>query len=113
MDGNCVRIPKFLYDKLCQLSAENAKFQKACDQLILLDNRERDLQTRYRRAKAEHNRSMRYSIRMQLAGVSSVKLMYYRYSEKQADIVNNLTAEVRQAYGIHHYHPTEEDMDAE
>ena len=89
-----------LDSKLHKLAIENAKFQRACKELILLDNRERDLAIRYMRATKSANLNFRYSMRMKMAAVSGIKLMFYRYAEQQAQRVNRLSGEIAAKYGF-------------
>ena len=94
----CIQVPQPLITKLQRLNVENRKFQRVCAHLVVLDNRERDLQVRYERACSDRSRGYRYSFRLQIASLSGVKLMYYRYAERQRDLVNRLAEELRTEY---------------
>jgi tRNA(Phe) wybutosine-synthesizing methylase Tyw3 len=66
------------------------KFQRACTQMSLLDDRIKDMQTRYRRAIKNNKNAFRYSLRQRLAVMSGVKMMFYEYASAQADKMDAL-----------------------
>ena len=85
------------------------KFNRACDQMTLLDQRISDTKMRYNRAIKNRNNAFRYTLRQRLAVLSGVKMMYYEYASKMADemddmrqgVHGSLTAEqFREIYGV-------------
>lgn len=55
---------------------KDGKFQRACAQVLLLNNMVQDLQTRYDRAVAQNMRQYRYTLRLRLCTVEGLRNMY-------------------------------------
>ena len=66
------------------------KFERACDQIVLLNNEILDLQSRYDRAASEHQRSWRYYLRLRIATVEGIRDMYHKYATLRADELDEL-----------------------
>ena len=66
------------------------RFKKACDQIILLNDRLAAAQKRYRTAKRTGNKAFRYNLRLKLAVIEGVRNMYYDYAYTKADNVAEL-----------------------
>lgn len=63
------------------------RFLLCCHQITLVDQRLDSLQIRYDRASQARNRTLRYSLRLQIATVEGVRNMYYLYAKiKGAEI---------------------------
>ena len=75
---------------------KDAKFQKACAQVLLLNNMVQDLQTRYDRAVKENMRQYRYTLRLRLCTVEGLRNMYYEYVWQGADESEALEDTMRQ-----------------
>ena len=69
-------------------------FQKACDQIVLLNQKLGEVQKRYKNARRTNNRSFRYNLRLKLAVVEGVRNMYYDYAYAKADQVADLRREL-------------------
>ena len=63
---------------------------KACDQLVVLDEREGDLRRRYKQARASVRQSARYSLFLQLGTVAAVKKRYYDVASRLAEDLKRL-----------------------
>ena len=77
-----------------KLVDEERRFRRACQQIILLNQKLGDLQKRYRSAKKENLRTFRYSLRLRLAVVEGLRNMYYDYAHEKADQVAVLRKEM-------------------
>ncbi|WAR07225.1 hypothetical protein MAR_017183 [Mya arenaria] len=54
-------------DKRFSLTEAEGRFQKACDQIVLLNHRLGEVQKRYKMAKRSNNKAFRYNLRLKLA----------------------------------------------
>jgi len=76
-----------LDEKMCEA---RTKFEKACQQIVLLDQKIRDLEVRYRRAVKNKKNSFRYNLRLRLSVVTGVKMMYHHYASTKAEELTRL-----------------------
>ena len=81
-------------DKRFTLNVAERRFKKACDQIVLLNQRLGEVQKRYKMAKRTNNRSFRYNLRLKLAVIEGARNMYYDYSYIKADQVAELRREL-------------------
>ena len=81
-------------DKRFSLMDSERRFKRACEQIVQLNYKMSDLQSRYSRAKAENHRSFRYSLRLRLAVVEGLRNMYYDYAHNKAQTVADLRREM-------------------
>lgn len=77
------------------LSETEFRFRRACEQVVLLNNKLQDLQVRYDRARRNELRSFRYNIRLRMSGVEGVRNAYYEYARQKADKVLYLRHKIR------------------
>ena len=63
-------------DKRFTLNVAERRFKKACDQIVLLNQRLGEVQKRYKMAKRTNNRSFRYNLRLKLAVIEGARNMY-------------------------------------
>ena len=68
-----------------QMREADRRFQRACRQLVLLNNHLEDLNTKYRRCKRNNMRGLRYGVRLQLSTVEGLRNMFYEYACQRAD----------------------------
>ena len=66
------------------------KFNRACDQMTLLDQRIKDMQVRYKRAMRNNKNAFKYTLRQRLAVITGIKMMFYEYASAQADKMDDL-----------------------
>ena len=104
--SNYPQVPSILEDlQMCiqqevdQYDAMQAKFQKACNQVILLNNWIQDAQIRYDRALHENCRSFRYTLRLQLMSLEGARNMFYEYASRKAEELDSMQDRLR-AQGI-------------
>ena len=81
-------------DKRFSLMDSERRFKRACEQIVQLNYKMSDLQSRYSTAKKENHRSFRYSLRLRLAVVEGLRNMYYDYAHNKAQTVANLRREM-------------------
>lgn len=87
--ANVQEIQDLIYQK-------DHKFQRACAQVLLLNNHVHDLQTRYDRAVQDNRRQYRYTLRLRLCTVEGLRNMYYEYACQSADEIEALEETMRQ-----------------
>jgi len=76
-----------------KLSDAQGKFDRACQQIVLLDQKIKDLEVRYKRALKHKRHSFRYNLRLRLSAVTGVKMMYHHYASTKADELHRLHQE--------------------
>ena len=86
------RIPTL--DKRFTLGDAERRFRKACDQIVMLNQRLGDVQKRYKMAKRSNNRAFRYNLRLKLAVIEGARNMFYDYAYIKADQVADLRREL-------------------
>ena len=86
------RIPTL--DKRFSLGDAERRFRKACDQIVMLNQRLGDVQKRYKMAKWSNNRAFSYNLRLKLAVIEGARNMYYDYAYIKADHVAQLRREM-------------------
>lgn len=93
----------------------DAKFQKACSQVVLLNNLVQELQTRYERAVKANLRTYRYTLRLRLCTVEGLRNMFYEYASATADKIDGLENDMRsmgtQPARIYPQYPTDSDSE--
>ena len=77
-------------DKRFTLLDTERRFRRACEQIVQLNYKLDDLQSRYLKAKRDNHRSYRYSFRLRLAVAEGLRNMYYDYAHKKAEDVAEL-----------------------
>ncbi|KAK6165689.1 hypothetical protein SNE40_022570 [Patella caerulea] len=96
------------------LSETEHRFRRACQQVVLLNNKLKELQVRYDRARRDQMRSFRYNIRLRMSGAEGVRNAYYEYARLKADRVLYLRYRIRNCTTIDREdssHSSEEDME--
>ncbi len=73
-----------------ELYENESRFKKACDQVILLNDRLEGLQRRYNKAREENRRSFRYNLRLRMATVEGVRNAYYEFACEKAEKIAEL-----------------------
>ena len=65
-------------------------FQKACLQIVMLNERMTATNRRYRMAQISGQRSFRYSLRLRLAAIEGLRNVYYEYAMMKAQEMQQL-----------------------
>ena len=87
-------IMKVSLDKRFTLSDAERRFRRACDQIVLLNQKLGEVQKRYKKARSTNNRSFRYNLRLKLAVIEGARNMFYDYAYTKADQVADLRREL-------------------
>ena len=85
-------IMKVSLDKRFTLSDAERRFRRACDQIVLLNQKLGEVQKRYKKARSTNNRS--YNLRLKLAVIEGARNMFYDYAYTKADQVADLRREL-------------------
>ena len=78
-----------------QVLQMDSKFQKACGQVLVLNNFLRQLQIRYDRAARDNLWTYRYAVRLRLCTVEGLRNSLYEYATMKADEIEQLEEEMR------------------
>lgn len=76
------------------------KFERACQQIALLDQKIRDLEVRYKRAVKFKKNSFRYNLRLRLSVVTGVKMMYHHYASTKAEELTKIRRQINDANAV-------------
>lgn len=79
--------------KRAKMKEARKKFNIACDQLQVMNNKLGDLQARYRRAKKSEQRTFGYQLRLRLMVIEGLRKMYYDYARNRAMDISKLRAQ--------------------
>ncbi len=85
---------------LNQLRHAERCFDRACDQILVLEQQIETLEGRYKHAVKQRKNSFRYNLRLKLSVVTGVKMMYHHYAAmKNEDIqeIRRRLEQIRQA----------------
>ena len=78
------------FELYAELYESESRFKKACDQVVLLNDRLEGLQRRYNKAREENHRSFRYNLRLRMATVEGVRNAYYEFACEKAEKIAEL-----------------------
>lgn len=73
-----------------QIRNVNKMFRKACQQVVILNNKLNQLLVHYCRAGRNGQKNHRYSRRIQIATVEGIRNMYYNYAARQCEVMDDL-----------------------
>lgn len=73
-----------------KLNDAQLKFERACQQIVVLDQKIKDLEVRYKRAVKVKQNSFRYNLRLKLSVFTGIKMMYHHYAGTKADELTRL-----------------------
>ena len=81
-------------EKRLSLIDSECRFNKACDQITLLNSKLSELQCRYDKACQENHRSFRYHLKMRLVVLERLRDIYCKYADIKAEVVADLRREL-------------------
>lgn len=84
------------FDVNTRLYETEMKFKRACEQVVLLNDKLEGLQTRYEKARQENHRSFRYNLRLRMATVEGVRNAFYEYACEKAERIAELRYHISQ-----------------
>jgi hypothetical protein len=108
IDGHCIGIIRFtlqyrLTEKNMKAAARNPRldqrftlleserrFRRACEQIVQLNYKLDELQSRYLGAKTDGLRTFRYNYRLRLSVIEGLRNMYYDYAHQKAEDITGL-----------------------
>lgn len=73
-----------------QLNETEIRFKRACEQVVLLNDKLEGLQRRYDKARQDDQRTFRYTLRLKMASVEGVRNAYYEYACEKAEKIAEL-----------------------
>ena len=77
----------FKFQKIDLLKEEESKFERACNQIRLLNEKIDQLNQRYCMAKSEEFRCFRYNFRLRIAVIEGTRNMYYEYARQKVELI--------------------------
>ena len=89
-----------------ELNETETRFKRACEQVVLLNDKLEGLQRRYDKAVEENQRSFRYNLRLKMASVEGVRNAYYEYACEKAEKIAELRYYVS---AVDHYESEDEE----
>jgi len=87
------------YTLRCEIKSLNKIFRRACQQVILLNNRIEEMKARYDRARSLNRRSFRYTNRLKLCVIEGVRNMYYEFACTKCDEIEEKQTKLRTMTG--------------
>lgn len=72
-----------LYVKRQELMFIERYFQSACEQILLLDQRIRELKVRCERARQQQLRPFQYNLQLRLTVMEDIRNVYYNYASQK------------------------------
>ena len=79
-----------VFDITDQIEMINMKFQRACQQFLILDNVIVDTERRYQSATTEGHQSSRYCLRMKIAILEEIRDMFSEYATEKVKEMQKL-----------------------
>ena len=75
-------------------------FKRACEQLVLLNNRIKDTQSRYDRAVKKSRHSFRYHNRLRLVTLEGVRNVLWQYANSRADRLDDMQDRLMEEFNV-------------
>ena len=76
------------------------KFKRACEQVILLNNRLKETQTKYDRAVQKKHSSFRYHSRLRQVTLEGVRNMFLEYANRSADRLDKMQDRLMEEFSV-------------
>ena len=80
-------------DPVSRMKTASKLLNKACYQLLLLDEKKKQMEHRYTRAVDAGRHSFCYTLRLQLSAIHGVKSMIHHFATHLADVIDELTVQ--------------------
>ena len=77
-------------DKRFTLLESERRFRRACEQIVQLNYKLDEIQSRYLGAKRDGQRTFRYNYRLRLSVMEGLRNMYYDYAHQKAEDISGL-----------------------
>ena len=85
------------FEMYAKLSDSQHRFNRACDQILLLNTRLNGLQRRYLSAKSSDYKTFRFPLRMRMMVAEGLVKRYYHYADMKRSEILDLRCEIKQA----------------
>ena len=79
---------KYITSAMENYTQLQSKFQKACSQVVLLNNKIQEANVRYNRASQQANKAYLYTGRLKLMTLEGVRNTIYEYAARMADVID-------------------------
>ena len=76
------------------------RFKRACQQLVILNNAIKEIQTKYDRAVRANQRSCRYLTRLRLVTLEGVRNMFWEYANSRADLLDEMQDRLMEEFNV-------------
>ena len=82
------------FEMYAKLHDSQRRFNRACDQILLLKTRLRGLRKRYNSAKSYDSKTFRFPLRMRMMVAEGLVKRYYHYADMKRTEILELRAEL-------------------
>lgn len=82
------------------MARKERRFQRVCDQLVLMNNNLWAVNVRYEPAKRSNRSTMGYNLRIRILSIEGVRNMFFEYAEEMAERLEEMEIELLERYGI-------------
>ena len=82
------------FEMYAKVHDSQRRFNRACDQILLLNTRLRGLQKRYNSAKTSDSKTFRFPLRMRMMVVEGLVKTYYHYADMKRTEILECRAEL-------------------
>ena len=82
------------FEVYAKLHDSKRRFNRACDQIMLLNTRLRGLRKRYNSARSSDSKTFRFPLRMRMMAVEGLVKTYYHYADMKRSEILELQAEM-------------------
>ena len=80
-----------------QIRTLDWKFQHSCNQILILNSRIEDAQSRFDHAITNRQSTFRYSIRLRLVTLEGIRNMFYEYASRVSERLETLQLQLAEA----------------
>ena len=80
-----------------QIRSLDWKFQHSCNQILILNSRIEDAQSRFDHAITSRQSTFRYSIRLRLVTLEGIRNMFYEYASRVSERLESLQHQLAEA----------------
>ena len=88
------------FELYAKLHDSQRRFNRACDQILLLNTRLRGLRKRYKSARSSDSKTFRFPLRMHMMAVEGLIKTYYHYADVKRNEILECRAELSKQLDI-------------
>ena len=82
------------FEMYAKLHDSQRRFNRACDQILLLNSRLRSIRKRYNSARSSDSKTFRFPLRMRMMVAEGLVKRYYHYADMKRNEIFELRAEL-------------------